>query len=152
MSGMMTPSQPDTHLGSDVMLKNGDYIFSKGGDFFTTVDFEKANAMASRFPGYHNIFFSLADRLLTQKGANSFHPEYGSDIQRICSSPMTDDFEDQLRTEVHNTLIQDERVKNVDEILIEFKRNNTVMVTVSLTIAGTEQKAKFVFPNFIIDV
>lgn len=138
----------DNRFGSDILVNNGDIVVSPTGDLFTTDDSDAINSLSVKFPGYYNMLYSLLDRLNTVRGSNHFHPDYGSKLHELLSSPNDASFVDYVSREIEETILQDPRVSKVESVVIT-QSNDTISARVSATLIGSEQSVEFVFPNFI---
>lgn len=135
-------------FGNDLILNDGD-IVTTNGDLYTASDYEKANASESRFDGYHNIMFSLFDRIMSVKGDNVFHSSYGSDIQSLVSSPNSANSNNVLADSVRNSILQDPRVSDVASVNVT-QNGNRVTINVSVVLFGRNSVDEFVYPNIVL--
>lgn len=134
--------------GNDLILFDGDINISPRGDLSTSNDYEKSNTPP--FAGYYNMIFSIFNRLSTVKGEMPIHPEYGSKIPLIVSTPNNPDAVDLIREAFTELLEDDSRIEEVNSINIE-QIDNKISVNANVFLTGRSESATFVFPNFYIE-
>jgi len=138
--------------GNDIILKDGDFVTTNNGDLFTCSDYEKTvttEESQPKFEGYYNVLFSLTDRLLTLKGDNIFHEQYGSDLYNLLSRPNSNDLSQSLRNSISECLLKDDRVKEISSIVVE-QKDNKVFISADIVLIGSDEISRFVFPSFIV--
>jgi phage baseplate assembly protein W len=143
---MATP----TNYGVDLVLKNGDFIITPGGDIEDTVDFENMNPDTTKFPGYWQMMFSVMDRIATIKGDNIFHPQYGSSVFNLLGTPNSSKLRETLKSEIEKTLADDPRIKAVKLVDVQ-QSGNTVSAKAVVTLSDSSKDFEMVFPNFVIE-
>lgn len=136
-------------FGVDILLSNGDFVAKSDGDILSTFDYERMNLDTSKFDGYYGMIVSLTNRLMTQKGDNVFHPEYGSNLPTILSNPNSPNLKSQIENEVSSTLLQDERISRVDKVVVE-QIDNKINISVNVILEGSDKISQFIFPQFFI--
>lgn len=134
--------------GNDLLLFDGDITISPRGDLSTSNDYEKNSG--SPFPGYYNIIFSIFNRLSTVRGELFTHPDYGSKIPLIVSTPNNPDAVNLIREAFVELLEDDSRIEQVNNIDIQ-QIENKISVSVNVFLTGRSESATFVFPNFYIE-
>lgn len=133
--------------GNDVIIFDGDLTVSAKGDLLTATDYE--NTVGAKFDGYYNIIFSVFNRLNTVIGELPIHPDYGSNLPLIVSSPNNGAAVDSIRRAFEDLLLSDSRIESVD--LIDVKQvDNKIAVTANVLLTGRAESSVFVFPNFFI--
>lgn len=137
-------------FGSDVVLNNGDVIPNNNGDLFVSQDYEDMNPDTNQFPGYYSMIFSLTDRLMTIRGDNVYHPEYGSTVPLMLSRSNSPDFKGKLQETVKQTCLEDARVQSVKYVNVE-QNDRFVNVKAGVVLADSSQVFDLIFPNFITD-
>lgn len=136
--------------GNDLLLQDGDILSTANGDLFTAKDYEDKNQSTTRFDGYYNMLFSMVNRILSQKGENPFHPDYGTNIPSLISSPNSTQLREDIETEIIDGLLEDPRVNKVN--LVDVTQNgNQISVKVNVIMQGKENASEFVFPSFVIE-
>jgi phage baseplate assembly protein W len=134
--------------GNDLILFDGDIAISPRGDLSTSNDYEKNNL--TPFPGYYNMIFSIFNRLGTVRGELFIHPDYGSKIPLIISTPNNPNAAELIREAFTELLEEDSRVEQVNNIDIQ-QVGNKVSVNANVFLTGRSESATFVFPNFYIE-
>lgn len=134
--------------GNDLILFNGDLAISARGDLASTNDYEKTQSVP--FDGYYNIIFSVFNRINTVVGELPIHPDYGSKLPLLVSKPGKQEFIDNLKNEINNALLQDQRISEVitSEVSIS---GNFVSVKSEVVLTGRSDSSVFIFPNFYIE-
>lgn len=139
----------DDKYGNDLLLKDGDLIFTSRGDFMTTDDYEAALDFVP-FKGHSNIIFSTYNRLTTVIGEIPFHPDYGSNLPLLVSKNNSPDLRTKIENEMYRTLEQDPRIKDI--ISIDVKQDGKYFnIKAELLLTGKSDSSVFVFPNFFIN-
>ena len=139
----------DDKYGNDLLLKDGDLIFTSRGDFMTTDDYETALDFVP-FKGHSNIIFSTYNRLTTVIGEIPFHPDYGSNLPLLVSKNNSPDLRTKIETEMYRTLEQDPRIKDI--ISIDVKQDGKYFnMKAELLLTGKSDSSVFIFPNFFIN-
>lgn len=134
--------------GNDLILFNGDLAISARGDLASTNDYEKTQSVP--FDGYYNIIFSVFNRINTVVGELPIHPDYGSKLPLLVSKPGKQEFIDNLKNEINNALLQDQRISEV--ITSEISINGSfVSVKSEVVLTGRSDSSVFIFPNFYIE-
>jgi phage baseplate assembly protein W len=133
--------------GNDVIIFDGDLAVSAKGDLLTATDYE--NTVGSLFEGYYNIIFSVFNRLNTVIGELPLHPDYGSNLPIIVSSPNNSAAIESVRKAFEDLLNSDSRVESVDLVNIN-QSGDKISVTANLLLTGRAESSVFVFPNFYI--
>lgn len=139
----------DGRFGNDIVLANGDLVINTQGNLYTYSDYEKKNAATTKFTGYYNILYALLDRILTAKGDNIFHPNYGSDIPTIVSTPGTGTLKQQITDSITQSLQDDPRVVRVTSVDVTIN-GNSVSVKIYAQLIGDDKASQFVFPSFVL--
>jgi phage baseplate assembly protein W len=139
-----------SQLGNDIILQDGDIIANFGGDLYTADDYEAQKMGDVPFEGFTNMYFALTDRLLTPPGDNVFYLDYGAGIYGLLSNPNGAALKDNLEVAVREGLLQDDRVKSVESVIIE-QNDSYVNVKAEVVVQGTDSIAQFVFPNIVIE-
>jgi len=134
--------------GNDLIIFDGDIAISPRGDLSTSNDYEKNNI--TPFPGYYNMIFSIFNRLSTVKGEMPIHPEYGSKIPLLVSTPNNPDAVELIREAFFELLEDDSRIEKINSIDIQ-QVDNKVSVNANVFLTGRSESATFVFPNFYIE-
>ena len=135
-------------FGTDILLKDGDLIFTPGADFMSTGDYELNNT--PKFSGYYNIIFSVFNRLNTLQGEIPFHPDYGTSLPLLVSKPNTGSMRQSIEVEFTKAILQDPRVSKIISIKVE-PQGSQVNVRAELQLIGKSESSVFIFPNFFID-
>jgi phage baseplate assembly protein W len=133
--------------GNDVIIFDGDLAVSAKGDLLTATDYE--NTVGSLFEGYYNIIFSVFNRLNTVIGELPLHPDYGSNLPIIVSSPNNSAAIESVRKAFEDLLNSDSRIQSVDLVNIN-QSGDKISVTANLLLTGRAESSVFVFPNFYI--
>jgi phage baseplate assembly protein W len=134
--------------GNDLILFDGDIAISPRGDLSTTSDYENSNQ--TPFPGYYNMVFSIFNRLSTVRGEMFIHPDYGSKIPLIISTPNNPDAANLIREAFIELLEDDSRIEQVNDIDVQ-QIDNKISVSANVFLTGRSESATFVFPNFYIE-
>lgn len=137
-------------FGSDVILNEGDIIPNNNGDIFTSQDYEDNNPDTNLFSGYYSMIFSLTDRLMTIRGDNVYHSEYGSSVPMILSSSNSPDFKQKLEETVKRACLEDSRVKSISYVNID-QNDRFVNVKVGVVLEDNSKVFDLIFPNFLVD-
>lgn len=139
----------DDKYGNDLLLKDGDLIFTSRGDFMTTDDYESALDFVP-FKGYSNIIFSTYNRLSTVIGEIPFHPDYGSNLPLMVSKNNSGDLKSKIEKEMFAVLEQDPRIKDIINIQIN-QNGRSFNIKAELLLTGKSDSSVFIFPNFFIN-
>jgi len=134
--------------GNDLILFNGDLAISARGDLSTSTDYEKTQSVP--FAGYYNIIFSVFNRINTIVGELPIHPEYGSKLPLLVSTPGKQEFVDNLRNEINDALLQDQRISQVITSEVNIS-GSFVSVKSEVVLTGRADSSVFIFPNFYIE-
>lgn len=134
--------------GNDLILFDGDLVVSSRGDLATTNDYEKSQTPL--FEGYYNIIFSLFNRINTIVGELPLHPEYGTLVPLLVSTPANRDIQKKLEEELTQALLQDPRISDVivTEVSVD---GNKVSSRAEVILTGKANSSIFIFPNFYIE-
>jgi phage baseplate assembly protein W len=133
--------------GNDIIIFDGDLSISSKGDLLTASDYE--STVNSPFEGYYNIIFSIFNRLNTVIGELPLHPEYGSNLPIIISSPNNGAAIESIRKSFEDLLNGDPRIDSVDLVNIN-QSGDKISVTANILLTGRAESSVFVFPNFYI--
>lgn len=134
--------------GNDLIIFDGDLIVSARGDLASTNDYEKTQTVP--FAGYYNIIFSALNRVGTVIGELPIHPEYGTQIPLLVSTPNKYDLPERIREELSTALLQDPRISEVitTDIIVD---GSKISATAEVVLIGKTESSVFVFPNFYIE-
>jgi phage baseplate assembly protein W len=134
--------------GNDLIIFDGDLIVSARGDLASTNDYEKTQI--TPFDGYYNIIFSALNRVGTVVGELPLHPEYGTQIPLLVSTPNKYDLAERIKEELSVALLQDPRISEVitTDIIVDGSKIST---TAEVVLIGKTESSVFVFPNFYIE-
>jgi phage baseplate assembly protein W len=134
--------------GNDIIIFNGDLVVSARGDLAGTNDYEKTQVVP--FEGYYNVIFSTLNRIGTIIGELPIHPEYGTQIPLLVSTPGKPDILDKIREELAESLLQDPRISEV--ITTDVTINGSkVSARAEVILIGKIESSVFIFPNFYIE-
>lgn len=133
--------------GNDVIIFDGDIVVSPKGDLLTASDYE--NTVGSKFKGYYNIIFSVFNRLSTVIGELPLHPQYGSNLPLVVSSPNNSAALESVKKAFEDLLVSDSRIQKVNLVSVE-QVGNKLSVTANVLLTGKAESSVFVFPNFYI--
>jgi phage baseplate assembly protein W len=137
-------------FGNDFLLSDGDITVSNSGDLLTTDGYESMSADESHFEGYFAIVYSITNKLLSQKGDNVFHPEYGSDLVELLSAPNSPSLASHIKSAIQNSLLEDDRVQSVKSVTVE-QYDRYVTAKAEVVLIGSDQVSVLVFPNFVVE-
>lgn len=137
-------------FGSDILLRDGDIIPTPNGDIMVSQDYEDNNPDVNQFPGYYSMIFNLMDRLMTIKGDNVFHKEYGSNLPTLLSSPNSPDLKRKVQEVINQGCLEDSRVQSVKYVNVE-QNGSMLSCKAGIVLAGDTKIFEMVFPNFIIE-
>lgn len=134
--------------GNDLILFDGDLVVSARGDLATSTDYEKTQSVP--FAGYYNIIFSVFNRINTVVGELPVHPDYGSRLPLLVSTPGKQEFVENVKEAINDALSQDSRISEVitSEVIIN---GSTVSVKSEVVLTGRADSSVFIFPNFYIE-
>jgi phage baseplate assembly protein W len=136
--------------GTDWFLRDGDLVSTVNGRVLNTKDYEIQNADPSKFEGYFNVLKSLTNRLITPKGDNHFHPEYGSNLMQMLSQPNSPTLAKKLEKEVRDTCMEDGRVQSVESVVVK-QSGRSVDISAKIKLIGQSDSFEFIFPRFLIE-
>jgi phage baseplate assembly protein W len=134
--------------GNDLIIFDGDLVISARGDFASTNEYEKTQV--TPFDGYYNIIFSALNRVGTVVGELPLHPEYGTQIPLLVSTPNKSDLVERIKEELSVALLQDPRISEVitTDIIVD---GSKISVTAEVDLIGKTESSIFIFPNFYIE-
>jgi len=124
-------------LGKDIRLESGDLVFSNIQDF--------------AFSKYeNNLFQAINDRLNTNKPEYT-NKEYGSELYKVYGNTRNDLILNRIRGIVFETLMQEPRIKKINNIEVTFDDSDDYKVNVALTVTpiGTTIPLNLVYPFFV---
>lgn len=134
--------------GNDLILFDGDLVVSARGDLASTNDYEKTQSVP--FEGYYNIIFSAFNRINTVVGELFIHPDYGSSVPLIVSSPNMQKTVDRLKEELKSALLQDPRIASVLMVNV-VSDGNKITSKAEVVLTGRSDSSVFIFPNFYVE-
>lgn len=124
-------------LGKDIELKSGDIQFSSNQDF-------------SIISKYNNLHQSISNRIQTIKGEYS-NAEYGSEVYRVIGKPKNILMKSALVGYVVEALNQEPRIRNIENVSVDFDLYNKFRVNLNITIVpiDSQEPLNLVFPLFL---
>jgi hypothetical protein len=135
------------NLGNDLLLDaSGDLIFGSNGDLFTTDDADVFLGDALPFRGYTNLNETMYKIIQAVQGSYPFDIYFGASVPLYISKTVTAQMISQIRTQIGDALVKDDRIKSVDQIDITFKAPKTLIISIFVTAIGQQQSSQFVFP------
>jgi phage baseplate assembly protein W len=134
--------------GNDLIIFDGDLVISARGDLAGTKDYEKTQVVP--FEGYYNVIFSTLNRIGTIVGELPIHPEYGTQIPLLVSTPGKPEIVDKITQELSESLLQDPRISEVITTDVSID-NNKVSARAEVILIGKTESSVFIFPNFYIE-
>ncbi len=115
-------------FGNDIFLdEEGDFQSDGKGDISTV-------------KGIENMKVALIDRLTTEQGELTKHPDYGAPIARIIGEPGDQNALTVARLELKSTLLQDPRIKGVDNLSLK-KTDDALNVDMNLRLIDETTRA-----------
>lgn len=141
-----------TNFGIDLLVQDMDLVLGANGDFFCTDDMEillNQNVETQiPFDGYITLRESIGNVLAPSVGEYSqYEQKVGAGASLTIST--TSDFQREFGYFVERAkaqLLQDTRIKSVENISYEVIDNSIVNIYVSITISELNQPQDFVFP------
>jgi phage baseplate assembly protein W len=94
--------------------------------------------------GVSNLIQALSRLITTKKGSYILHPFYGSNLHHYIGEPISSELLALITAEVKDTLLQDVRVKSVDNVHIDVYRDQ-VMISCQIT-----TRTDLVFPLQVV--
>jgi phage baseplate assembly protein W len=98
----------------------------------------------------HEITKIMFNRINTIVGELPIHPEYGSKLPLLVSTPGKQEFVDNLRNEINDALLQDQRISQVITSEVNIS-GSFVSVKSEVVLTGRADSSVFIFPNFYIE-
>ncbi len=124
------------YLGTDIALdENGD-ILVKNGDISIISDIDCLQA-------------NLLDRLLSVKGDLILHPDWGADLEKYVSQPLSARLKSILLAEVKFQILDDPRVKEILALDVE-EMDRGLKITAKVITQGGQVIGNLVFPFEVI--
>lgn len=111
--------------GTDLLLDtDGDIQFSGAGDLASVT-------------GADNIRYAVRDRIATDLGEYTLHPEYGTDMQDLIASANIANRTDLIELAILNSLNQEDRITDVSVEVAEDEMALTAKITYVATTSST---------------
>lgn len=125
------------YLGKDIRMEDGDIIFANTQDF-----------SISQYDD--NLFQAISNRLNTNKPEYT-NTEYGSELYKTFGQPKNNLTLNRIRGIVFETLIQEPRIKSINEINVRYdtKTDNKVLIDLTITPINSVVKLNLIFPFFV---
>lgn len=92
-----------------------------------------------------NIERQLYLRLLCEKGELVYYPEYGTHLYQMISKAMSPTRITEIKREVIETVMQDERVTGVEDVIVDIGQDD--VLTISATVLVGKDKLNIVLED-----
>ena len=116
-----------------------------GADIAALEDIKFAGTDLLTVIALNNLRQALYHRLITDIGELDYHPEYGSEIYKYVSKPMTPGNISDIQNEVTQCVLQDPRVEAVLSVEVEVI-TKAILVHLTFKAIGAQVPINAVFP------
>ena len=135
------PFTPDPSIGIDLCLTSaavpGDLAVTPAGDLM----------LIGNIAPLQNLWQATILRLITTLGTYLFASQYGTKARQFIDQPMTDSVQQQLQTEITNTVLSDPRIRQINTLNVVASSSNPqgYQVTLGFTAVSSTQVIGGVF-------
>jgi len=117
--------KPILNLGKDIKMMNNDIVIAQNNDF-SIIKYKE------------NLAQAIKNRLQTVLTEMRVNLNYGSKLKLMMGIPRSDVLKIEIANEIEFTLLQEPRIRKVENIIIIFDEVNKAKVNVSLDVLPIE--------------
>jgi len=137
----LTNTSSELYCGKDLKLNNnGEDVMIDYKDDFIIVSY------------YDNLKQAIINRLKTNQGELSQHPEYGSNLKTLIGQKNSSLILSEARQMVREALLQEPRINEIKNISVKYTdtTKQTILIDIKFTpIGSTNSVLNLIYPYFI---